>query len=417
MLHLDIIRGPHSTGVAFVRQKGNWDLVKKKGTAWDLFDSKEFAKEFSYQAYALIGHNRYATKGRINNINAHPFEFENVVGAHNGTIRGQHRLTDNSKFEVDSENIFHSIQNEGLDETLSKLDGAYALSYWDNREECLVLLRNDERDLYYALTEDEKTLFWASEAWMIVVAADRNKVKLGDVKEVPLTTICRFFFDRSYAPKKTITASFEKFEEFIPPKATTTSSSPAWMGAGSRLSGYVPTPKKEIKTEKKEVTKGNLSLSPKDLVGKRLEFTVDGVSTKGSRNYISGSLVSAPSIEVQIYYEEDSPAWIDMLACSADTLFEGDMLVWSVKDRCLVVNYNTIQEVEDEEEDEEVFLIHGGKYVTESEWKKLTKKGCAWCADPADINEANSLVWFDGDEFVCPSCKSNEEVKHYLGEL
>lgn len=133
LLCLDTIRGPHSTGVATINSQGEWDMVKRRGTPWDLFDSREYHTTINKVTYGLIGHNRYATQGKVNQTNAHPFEFEDVVGCHNGTLRGQHRLPEHTRFEVDSENIYYAIQTEGLDATLAKLDGAYALSYWDKR--------------------------------------------------------------------------------------------------------------------------------------------------------------------------------------------------------------------------------------------------------------------------------------------
>ncbi|MSE24831.1 hypothetical protein GKC32_10305, partial [Lactobacillus curvatus] len=71
----------------------------------------------------LMGHNRWATKGKINERNAHPFEHDHIIGAHNGTLRNQHLLPNHLDFEVDSDNIFHAMSTIGVDATIAKTSG------------------------------------------------------------------------------------------------------------------------------------------------------------------------------------------------------------------------------------------------------------------------------------------------------
>lgn len=132
---------------------------------------------FRQQNRCLIGHNRYATQGAVNSVNAHPFDFEHIIGAHNGSLRSTLNLPDHKDFVVDSENIFHAINQDGSVETAAKLNGAYALTWWDKRDNTLHFLRNAERPLWYVFTQDRQAIFWASELWMLTGVLARNNIK------------------------------------------------------------------------------------------------------------------------------------------------------------------------------------------------------------------------------------------------
>jgi glucosamine 6-phosphate synthetase-like amidotransferase/phosphosugar isomerase protein len=84
---LDFFRGPDSTGLAAVRGDGNIHVSKLASHPIDLFDSARFKTALSgYNSKIFLGHNRYATKGKVNANNAHPYHYGDIVGAHNGTL-------------------------------------------------------------------------------------------------------------------------------------------------------------------------------------------------------------------------------------------------------------------------------------------------------------------------------------------
>ena len=178
MLLLDVIRGEHSTGVASIHNNDEVTVAKEVGNPFNLFESKEWGEIKKYFSRALIGHNRYATVGGITRETAHPFELDTLVGVHNGTLKNHHRLKDSHKFKVDSENLYHHMEKEGLADLMEYLDGAWALVWWSKTYNSLNFLRNKERPLWLAWTEDNATLFWASEPWMIEVAAARHYIKI-----------------------------------------------------------------------------------------------------------------------------------------------------------------------------------------------------------------------------------------------
>lgn len=183
LLILDTLRGEHSTGIASVLSNGEVPIAKELGVPWNLFGTEEYKDAMKYLSRALIGHNRFATVGGISKETAHPFQFKHITGVHNGTLRSKYKLADAHQFKVDSENLYHHMEKEGLDDLMSDLNGAWSLVWWDSRTEELNFLRNKERPMWMAFSLDLKTMFWASEPWMLEVACERNGVKIN--KPVP----------------------------------------------------------------------------------------------------------------------------------------------------------------------------------------------------------------------------------------
>lgn len=177
LLVMDSLRGTDSTGIAVIPRVGEVKIAKELGDPYLLFDTKRHTKAMSGTQRGIIGHNRYATIGNVTNKNAHPFEFTTLVGAHNGTLTSKWKLHEAKDFSVDSENLYHHIDKLGLKDALENMAGAWALVWWDKVNESINFLRNQERPLYWAMTDDKKFMYWASEAWMIDAALGRNGVK------------------------------------------------------------------------------------------------------------------------------------------------------------------------------------------------------------------------------------------------
>jgi len=142
LLLFDTLRGEHSTGLlsAYKRKKkfmysnlkavGVPDNLYKKYPGWfkgGLYDGHE-------TPFLLMGHNRYATQGAIDVDGAHPFVFDNLIGAHNGTIR-QWSLRDfhgANDFDIDSQIVYSELSENGdLEKVWKEIDGAAALTWWD----------------------------------------------------------------------------------------------------------------------------------------------------------------------------------------------------------------------------------------------------------------------------------------------
>ena len=175
LLRIDQVRGAHSVGV-FSRGNHKEALFKKALSPDEMFSMRGWNDIANSQTNLYIGHNRYATQGAINGVNAHPFEQGIIIGAHNGTLRNQYLLPDSKDFEVDSKNIMHSLNIEGVEETIKNLCGAYALTWYNKEEGTINIVRNADRPLHYCWSSDRKTLFWASEDWMLYGALGRQGI-------------------------------------------------------------------------------------------------------------------------------------------------------------------------------------------------------------------------------------------------
>jgi len=189
MLRLDTMRGADSTGIFAHSFQGQNKLIKEVGTPWDLEGYKCWDNLFSGFSKVLMGHNRSATKGKVTRANAHPFDFDKIVGAHNGTLRTVHGLDDYLKFDVDSEALFNHMDKHGPEDTLKVVNGAFALSWFNKKDKTFHLVRNNERPLAMTTINDGKAIAYASEQWMLRIAAGYAGVPITEIVELPVATL------------------------------------------------------------------------------------------------------------------------------------------------------------------------------------------------------------------------------------
>lgn len=196
---------------------GALTLVKRTIPGHEFVDEPYFEKSLSLVDKVWIGHNRWGTIGKNIKNNAHPFWVLDdddswlLVGAHNGTLRNRHVLTDWDKFGTDSEALLNEIVLTDAKTTVSKLEGAWALTWACNYTDTMNFLRNKERSLYYAFTKDKKSLVWASEKWMIIVSAMKGGLELEDTQEFEEDTLYVMPIDF----KDNSVLTFEKKEDYV----------------------------------------------------------------------------------------------------------------------------------------------------------------------------------------------------------
>lgn len=165
LLMLNVFRGEHSTGVVKVPPSGKAHVLKSVTDSMEFLASKR-GKDFLFDTptkQLFIGHCRYATMGEVSLQNAHPFNFANVVGVHNGTIRGT--FEGSKEYGTDSEALYALINEKGIVEALNEiehLDPSYALVWYDKREKTINFVRNNKRPLWFSYVANRQTLVWSS---------------------------------------------------------------------------------------------------------------------------------------------------------------------------------------------------------------------------------------------------------------
>lgn len=413
LLELDTIRGPHSTGIFAVKSDRSTMLAKQVGTPWDLYETKQCEAIFRSVTKVLLGHNRWATKGKINKLNAHPFEFENIAGAHNGTLTTTYQLDDHTMFEVDSENIYYHMNKNGVDETIKNLNGAFALTWYDKRANTINFIRNSERPLYYVLSKDGKNLLWASEDWMLVVACHYAGIETREVQQLPVGHLHTFEVPVNYNDTfdKVRVRKMEMFEKkpvvIYGRGAATTTEPPFPKDESKKVVDLRPSQTGKIKRPFHEY---------QQYVGKNTLFYVsnDAISPSGQR-YIQCWAVDDDDIAVRVFPALGGSLW-DLLMKSTN-YFRGLTKTYSgVENGYLTVDLRTIEEVFIAGDDTPADTYTGfeGEEITELEFDKRTAKGCSWCSSHVLAKNHEDITWLSKDEFICPDCSDHPEVKQYL---
>lgn len=204
---LDILRGDDGYGVCRVTAEGEVTVEKEVGTPFDLYDQHYFESKKGFfepngtikgnHIRLLLGHNRAATVGKVSKETAHPFEFEHIVGAHNGTLLDSslRSFSKYGEYTVDSQVMLAEINEKGeVPSVYSRVNGAMAVTLWDKRTSRLVMFRNNDRPLSIVTSNTGKTIMWASEDWMLEVALARVKQReaFGKPEKVNVNTLLEF---------------------------------------------------------------------------------------------------------------------------------------------------------------------------------------------------------------------------------
>jgi glucosamine 6-phosphate synthetase-like amidotransferase/phosphosugar isomerase protein len=414
MLQVDVIRGPHSTGVASVTSTKQIDMLKQAVLPQDLMMHKRYDQVVAYDSQVLMGHNRWATVGRINNITAHPFHFEGVVGAHNGTLLNwRNTLEDSALFDVDSECLIWNLQTKGWDHTIERMEGAAALTVYHADTHSLVMYRNAQRPLFFTYNEAGTCLYWASEAWMIRATAQRCGVKLSkDMASLKEETLVSWKLPglkvgkletpharrlRVPEEKKHLPQPFTP----IPYNRKAIAEAASNTKDTSTGSGFFT----DLRTDSDWK-----ALKP----GDKVDFVPCCVSTSETtgQKYLEAVMSEEPWCEVRLYLDavviegmlDSRCEYTGVIATKIEKQGEGDDYL-ILKGRGLVKGVSYRTEIDDDEDKPELVVTFvtgpGGRMINESEFDKLTHFGCGQCGCLVAFED--DIQWY-ADSPICEEC-------------
>ncbi len=191
-------RGYDSAGIAL--QNGHLNVYKKKGKVADLV---EFTRDLDTSGHVGMGHTRWATHGKPDDINAHPHRSGNgrLALIHNGIIENyavlkSALLKHGHKFtsETDTEVLVHLIEEvqrrenlpleEAVRQALTQVHGAYAIVVMDAEDPGKIVAARKSSPLVIGIGKGEFLI--ASDATPIVEHT-KNVVYLNDEEVATIT--------------------------------------------------------------------------------------------------------------------------------------------------------------------------------------------------------------------------------------
>lgn len=189
MLYADQVRGVDGTGIFYNKGKKIETLKaacpSSEFIVHPMYDKAEGAAVMS--GNFMVGHNRAATKGKLDHKNTHPFREGHITLIHNGTLTRHKELANT---ENDSNAIAVSFAKIGAKETLKKLNGAFTLVWYDSKQNTLNFVRNSQRPLFLISTKD--LFVFASERGLAEWICTRNGQTPISVLDVPVNTLFQF---------------------------------------------------------------------------------------------------------------------------------------------------------------------------------------------------------------------------------
>lgn len=393
LLRIDSIRGADSTGVFGVTQKGGIiDIIKGDADGYVFTSSKNyetFKRRIPQSYHLVVGHNRAATKGSVSAQNAHPFQEGHIVLVHNGTIFNQDDL--NKEAEVDSHAICHALNEHDATTALGKINGAFALVWYDSESKTLNLARNKDRPLFLVKYDD----FWAfgSEIGLIIWLNRREARKEIEIIDLSPGKIYQLGLENlgEIAPK---IIEYDEYK-YVPPPTPPVSFLPRWQNEVNRI------------FERPEVVQGQTSgFKVGDVI--RVSFHDD----KEDENHGSTLFLGHPVIDGAIHNDiliryplmNNSPyiKEFEKLVCSYE-YFTANVRAYSIYQGVPIYIVDDVIPVT-------TIKSFNNTYITETEATKIISLGCQRCkgiVKREDLSKTVVKIRKDNTyRIICPKCIS-----------
>jgi hypothetical protein len=424
-------------------------IVKSTGSPYNLFsyaDTDKFLGRMVTEFDTVMGHGRYATRGEINAINAHPFQEGHITLAHNGVINNFFSLKDFQKhkgIEVDSHLIAKLIEEEGVENVLPQVEGAFVFMWHDANDNTFNIARNAQRPLWIAKQKNRETITMASEALNLQLIASRNNTALEQVIEFPHNVIWTFpageivpqerafksYVPKSYSYGRDYTKQDTTF--ILPPVSTIKPN-------GGTRSSTTTTPL----TDLDEILLDNVQGAGQVVVGESIKFVIDDYNQHNTTKEMSivGFNESFPDMifrtVVPLPIDEKillSVDYVQGIITSIMPVTMGDQTNRNAN--FLVFMKEPKFGFDNVDEDEEDLLSEQGtvplidmmsqaiENVSISNYREIAKRGCGWCSGNLSkraLKDPTKLLLYDAGEgrdeetsgqfIICPDCVRGYEA-------
>lgn len=472
-LFTDTLRGSDSTGIMQVSgEEFGWSYHKTAQAAPDYLQEKD-VRNRDFKTWCSIGHNRAATVGKVTADNAHPFHHGPITLVHNGTLRSTYPLPHQQHdIQVDSELIAYNLSQEepeDAEKVLQQLNGAFALVWFDDRDQSVNMVRNGERPLHFGVNKPGDILYLSSDGNLLNFVAGR----LGESSSRPsgiwqIATHQHLKYKKgSLVPEVASIAPFTH-RHIIPASSYTqrrTLMGTTGMQRGGSTSsdeGFVPA-RVMIAGELKDIPKAHLTMLEEwyatkpgeeiffvprafmewgtsgvgEVHGKMFhpewdayfDAKVPGVTAGSARNYMSLTSTGEP------------PAWTCTAVAVDHTSLTGDKheltfvmrpkwFSWRGAKPCPVAEKSLLERVKEGEEplldsyeealqeqvDEWMWDTEESQYcgphghITEQAFEKLCENGCTMCGGNIDKWDHEEIVWVGemSNQPLCMDCLEYE---------
>jgi hypothetical protein len=409
MMVLTSLRGMDSTGIAVIHDPERAPrTLKMLDGPEGLFMNQAYTKieEFwEKSGVAVFGHGRYATKGKINVRSAHPFTHNHITLVHNGTIHfGLEQELTKADTKVDSHALCIAIAENGIQEGLRRVHGAYAVIVHDAIQKCVYVARNSERPLHSVDLVDKRIIMSEEEALEFLVT--RNKLGYDPkIDYFPSEVIYRYDLKTlAWTFDDTLAEERKAKKEYAQKNTTTTTTQPASNVSVQSSGGNNPNGIEMLCVNVEALPKGGTF---------RYEFVDDNgvayfaITTAEKREDRLGTMAVAYDVMTVKQKKENVTKnfvrWRELEW--PEEIAQEELAAELKKDEVADI-------VETKPDDADLLTFYNNKTRTRKDIEKLFKKNdCALCQGPSYFNAVHQTILTDDNMLICAQCVS--ERKHY----